>query len=96
MTDVTISLSGSGFALTLPSDHSGRTHTLDIPFSLEGLKAIRKALTARQRETDRRLGNASSPTQAMVEAWLVEERRMQREKPLVIEGLDLSNIDLDL
>lgn len=96
MSDVTISLSGNGFALTVPSDLSGRTHTLDIPLNLGGLKIIRKALMARQQETDRRIGTPASPTQSMVEAWLVEERRMAREKPLVIEGLDLSNIDLDL
>lgn len=96
MTAVTITLSGSGLALTVPSDVSGATHTLEVPLNLGGLKIIRKVLTARERESDRRIGNASSPTQEMVEKWLSEERRMLAQKPLVIDGLDLSNIDLDL
>lgn len=96
MSDITITLSGASFALCVPSDITGGTHLVQIPFSLEGMKIIRKVLMARQKEADRRIGNASSPTQAMVESWLATERRLAREKPLVIEGLDLSGIDLDL
>ena len=102
MSDVTISLSGQGLALTFPSDVSGRTHTLEVPMNIGGLQIIRKALMARQREEDRRLGTQASPTQAMVEEWLATERRERKEAAAKVEpshiiaGLDLSTLDLDL
>lgn len=93
---VTINLAGAGLSLSVPSDVTGGTHSVAVPFTMEGMKIIRKVLMARQREADRRIGNTSSPTQDMVEKWLSEERRQLAVKPLVIEGLDLSGIDLDL
>lgn len=96
MTGVTIALSASGLALTFPSDTCGRTHTIEVPLNIGGLKIIQKALRARAVEYDRRIGNPASPTQYMVEEWLAAERKALVAKPLLIEGLDLSGIDLDL
>lgn len=95
MTAPTISLSGLGLSITFPSDHTGRTHTVEVPMNLGGLKIIRKALMARQQESDRRIGNHSSPTQQMVNEWLEADRRELAKKPLIAD-LDLSSIDLDL
>jgi len=104
MTDCTISLCAVGFALTIPSDSSGRTHTIEVPQSVGGLKIIHRVLMDRQRAADRRIGHVASPTQVMVEQWLRIEaenhRKMleeDRKKKLLPDlDIDLSSIDLDL
>lgn len=104
MTDCTIRLNGAGFSVTIPSDISGNTHTLEVPQSLGGLRILRKILSDRQREEDRRIGTGSSPTQQMVEEWLRTEadilRREQEEerkkKLLPDSGIDITGIEIDL
>lgn len=103
MTDVTISLGeNGGFVLTVPSDVNG-AHNVLVPPTASGFAIMRKVLSARQRESDRRLGHDSSPTQAQVDAWLNEDRRRRAEeakkpeKPIntgILAGLDLGDIDL--
>lgn len=101
--EVTIALADNGgFALTVPSTVNG-SHVVLVPMTTSGLSIIRKVLSARIRETDRRIGHVSSPTQAQVEAWLAEERRQRAEEKAkaqsaqdtsVLSGLDLGDLDL--
>lgn len=103
MTDVTIHLGDNGgFVLTVPSDING-SHVVVVPATTSGLSIIRKVLSARTKESDRRLGHTSSPTQAQVEAWLREDRarraaeKEKKERAIdqsVLAGLDLGDIDL--
>lgn len=70
----TISLSPSGaFALRIPSALGEDAHTIFIPATLDGIRALTRLLTARQQEKDRRIGHTSSPTQAQVNAWLAAD-----------------------
>lgn len=103
MSAVTIALADNGgFVLTVPSDVNG-SHTVLVPPTPSGISVIKKVLTARERERDRRIGHTSSPTQAQVEAWLAEERRQRaaeaakKETALnqgILAGLDLGDLDL--
>lgn len=69
-----LSLSPSGdLLLSIPSP-TGEAQTVLVPFSVEGLRVIRKVLLARESEPDQRLGHWSEPTQSMVEAFLRNER----------------------
>lgn len=92
---VTVALAGANLLVTVPSPVEGRSHVLEIPLTVGGLKALRKLLQNREHAADRRLATPASPTQQMVQEWLAEERRISATKPL-FEGLDLSSIDLDL
>lgn len=82
MTDPTISLHPSGaFSLTIPAPEpfSG-SHTIQIPPTLEGIKALTTILRARTKEADHRIAQRSAPTQAQVDAWLRADRAAQEKK----------------
>lgn len=93
----TISLATSGnFALTIPSSSSTLTHTVEIPPTLDGLRILRKILSARSSTPSARIGEDASPIREQVRLWLLEERQ-QRVLPkpeFDISSLDLSSLDL--
>lgn len=109
---VTISLGAhGGFELTVPSTLEGRTHVVLVPGDSSGLTIIRKVLSARAKAVSRlEIGNAASPTQSMVEAWLREERQRRAFEKLeeaeeketkrqvaakaAVAGIDLGDLDL--
>lgn len=108
---VTIALSASGFVLTVPSTLEGRSHTIQVPGDEAGVKIIRKVLTERQKAFAKlEIGHAASPTQAMVQEWLRQDRTARAEAALraseekeakrsaeakaVLGGLDLGELDL--
>lgn len=103
---VTISLSGDGFTLTVPSANGAGPHDVQVPGTLSGLSIIRKVLTARaqaQAAYEMKIGFTASPTQAQVEAWLSEDRRVRAAEKTateravdqgVLSGLNLGELDL--
>lgn len=67
----TISLApGGAFYLTIPSPADGREQILTIPASVEGLRVIRRVLTARADQPVQSLGSDGEPVQSLVDAWL--------------------------
>lgn len=80
MSDVRISLGASGgFVLHVPSTVNG-DHEVLVPATMSGLSIIRKVLSARVKDEDKRIGNTSSPIQFQVEAWLAEDRRVRAKE----------------
>jgi hypothetical protein len=66
---------GGNLALTIPSTTSERAYTVIIPLTLDGLRLIRDTL--RQRTATTLIAQPGAPTQAMIEAWLQEERQQR-------------------
>lgn len=89
-----VSLAPNGFAVELPDPVTGASYPIVVPLTLKGLMVLQKILRERERET-RRIGSDSSPVQQMVDAWLLEDRKRVQAAPLV-EGLDLSSLEIDL
>lgn len=89
----TLSLAASGnLALEIPSVLAeGRSHTIEIPFTLGGLSIIKKILIERSRDPSPSLGKRSSPVAADISAHL---ERQEREKSTVI--LSKYKIEIDL
>lgn len=112
MTAVTIALSAAGgFTLTVPSTLEGRSHVIQVPGDESGVKVMRKVLVERQKAFAKlEIGHAASPTQAMVQDWLRQDRlarmeakaRAEEEKEnkrsaeakALIGDLDLGELDL--
>jgi hypothetical protein len=111
MSAVTIALSASGgFTLTVPSTLEGRFHTIQVPGDESGIKVMRKVLAERQKASRREIGHDASPTQAMVMAWIKQDKavraeakaRAEEEKEekrateakALIGDLDLGDLDL--
>ena len=74
--DPTISLAPSGnFALKFSSESptvASAGHSVEIPVGDNGLRLIRKILTARQ-AGNMKLGQDGNPTQEMIKAWLANK-----------------------
>lgn len=109
---VTITLSADGgFILQLPSTLEDRSHVVNITADLAGIKTMKKILRERGFTSSRKeIGNVASPTQAMVDEWLRQDRinraaekeaaeeKKETERTLaaakVVAGLDLGSLDL--
>ena len=94
MRECSISLSSAGgFALTIPSP-AGGDQVINVPADLNGLRLIRKILSARKSHHDPRLGSWAEPAQSMIDHWLLEDRakkeneraeRLLRDDTIVLE-----------
>lgn len=89
----TLSLAPSGnLALEIPSVLAeGRSHTVEIPFTLGGLSLLKKILVERSRDSSPSLGKKSAPVAADISAYL---ERQERQKSTVV--LSKYKIEIDL
>lgn len=72
-------------ALELPAPEPFQgSHTIRIPATADGMKALVRLLRAREADTDRRIARDSAPTQAQVEAWLRANRAAKDREMLKI------------
>ena len=85
--------SSGGFLLTLKSP-TGDTHSVVIPETLEGLRALRRILSAHQRNPKAKLGADAAPIQYMVDQWLRAAAKEKEKKH--DEFLASLNIDITL
>ena len=81
----TLDLAPSGaLLLEIPSVLAeGRSHFVEIPFTLAGLSLIKKTLLARQASTQT-IGMRGSPTAQQVHQFL-EQRQREEHKALLID-----------
>jgi hypothetical protein len=101
MTNPTISIAPSGNLLVeFPSVLAeGRSHSVEIPFTLAGLSALKRALVARKETAVPRIGSHASPVASDIQKYLADRAREERvvsiqhartiEKKYQIENLDL-------
>lgn len=89
----TISLAPSGnLLIEIPSVLAeGRSHSVEIPFTLGGLSVLKKILVARSRDPLPSIGKPSAPVAADISAYL---ERQEREKSTKV--LDKYKIEIDL
>lgn len=89
----TIHLAPSGnIALEIPSVLAeGRSHTVEIPFTMGGLSLLKKILVERSRDPTPSIGKPSAPVAADISAYL---ERQEREKATKV--LDKYKIEIDL
>lgn len=105
MTSCTITLAPSGaLALSIPSP-SGRTQTVEVPCTVEGLRVIRNVLQDRAQEGPKTLGTRSEPTASQIAEFLAEQardaeetkrRRIAAKAAAADEVLELIGLELDL
>lgn len=93
-TGLFVSLAPNGFHVELPDPVTGQSYPITIPLTLKGLMVLQKILRERERQVGR-IGHDSSPVQSMIEKWLLQDRERAVAVPL-LEGLDLTSLDLDL
>lgn len=89
-----MSLAPNGFAVELPDPVTGQSYPIVVPLTLKGLMVLQKILREREREVGR-IGHPSSPVQQMIEQWLKEDRE-RKDKEILVEGLDLTSLEIDL
>lgn len=97
--EVSISLGADGnLILGIPSPEI--IHHLEVPCTEQGLRLIRKVLSARKRHGRTKISQEGNPTQWQVNAWLRAERAeaareaKARQAEAMLEGLDLMELDL--
>lgn len=106
MTNPIISLAPSGnILLEIPSVLAeGRSHCVEIPFTLAGLSLLKRTLQSRaeaQKSHDLGIGTRASPVASDIHKFLADRAREERiaasESARAIERkYQLENIDLDL
>ncbi|HEY9155563.1 MAG TPA: hypothetical protein VIM69_10550 [Opitutaceae bacterium] len=89
-----MTLIGGDLACEIPSPSGGTQH-ITIPLSLDGLRILKRILSApSHRDFGAKLGTDCEPTQALVNEWLKAERQRQRESEAKI--LDDLELEIDL
>lgn len=95
-----ISLAPSGqIAVEIPSVLAeGRSHTVEIPFSLGGLSILKKILKARQEvESKKTIGTMASPVASEINRFIESKNREDAAAARrVSKKFDLDNIELEL
>jgi len=95
----TISLAPSGqIAVEIPSVLAeGRSHTVEIPFSLGGLSILKKILKARQEVAKPSIGTMASPVASEINRFIETKNREDAAAARqVSKKFDLDNIELEL
>lgn len=103
---LTISLAPSGnILLEIPSVLAeGRSHTVEIPFSLAGLSLLKRTLQRRaeaQKSKDLGIGSQASPVASDIQKYLADRAREERAAAgQIVKTLEeryaLENIELEL
>lgn len=95
----TISLAPSGqIAVEIHSVLAeGRSHTVEIPFTLGGLSLLKKILKARQDEGRKTIGTLASPVASEINRFIESKNREDAAAARrVSKKFDLDNIELEL
>lgn len=90
-----IELGDNCLILVIPSDECDAVHRVRVPLNEAGVKTIYSVLLSRSRQSDRRIGTDSAPTQSMVDAWLAANR-VTRSAKTVLHGIDINSIHIEL
>lgn len=89
---IRMSEDGNFFILRVPSSHGNELgHDVRVPYSFEGLSAMRHFLTADAKAPRQFIGEPGRPVQAMIDEWLAENAVVRNADPLPDLDLDVED-----